>query len=84
MFKLTFNLKELDKEYNKFEEAFADFYFMVKESIREGTAWQVLETMHWIEDKDHPGPPMTFYDARDKAHKMGILTKDGRLKISKV
>lgn len=82
MFKLTFNLQELEKNYNTFEEAFADLYYMVKESIKEGTSWQVLETMHWIEDTNLPRKPIMFYDARDRACDMGILV-NGKLRIKK-
>jgi len=81
VYKLTFNLKEAG-EYPNFKEAFIRMYLLVKESIKQGTSWQVLETMHWIEEPNSK-VPLLFYDARDKANKMGLLTDDGKLNIKK-
>jgi hypothetical protein len=81
MYKLTFNLIEVG-EYPSFKEAFIRLYLLVKESMKEGTSWQVLETMHWIEEPNS-NQPLLFYDARDRAHKIGLLTDDGKLNIKK-
>jgi phage-related protein len=54
---------------------------MIKESVSQGTAWQVLETMHWIQENNNE--PLLFYDARDKAYKLGLLEKDGKLRVKK-
>jgi hypothetical protein len=81
MFKITFNLEQLEKNYETFEDAFIDFYYMIKESVSQGTAWQVLETMHWIQENNNE--PLLFYDARDKAYKLGLLEKDGKLRVKK-
>jgi len=81
MYKLTFDLKEVG-EYPNFKEAFIRLYLLVKESIKEGTSWQVLETMHWIEEPNNTRP-LLFYEARDKAYQMGLLTDDGKLNIKK-
>lgn len=81
MYKLTFNLEEVG-EYPNFKEAFIQLYFKVKESIKEGTSWQALETMHWIEEPNKTAP-ILFYEARDRAHKMGLLDDNGKLTIKK-
>jgi hypothetical protein len=80
-YKLTFNLVEVG-QYDNFTDIFIEFYLRVKKSIQEGTSWQALETMHWIEE---PGitAPLLFYEARDKAHRMGILDNNGQLSIKK-
>jgi hypothetical protein len=81
MYRLTFNLIEVG-EYPNFKEAFIKLYSLVNESIKEGTSWQALETMHWIEDPNSLFP-LFFYEARDRAHKIGLLTDDGKLTIKK-
>jgi hypothetical protein len=81
VYKLTFNLKEVGA-YPNFKEAFIRMYLLVKESIEKGTSWQVLETMHWIEEPNSK-VILLFYEARDKANKMGLLTDDGKLNIKK-
>jgi len=61
---------------SSFEEAFTAMFKWVTDKINSNDlALQVLETAIWIEIN---GLPLYFYDARDRAIKMGIL-KDGKL-----
>lgn len=77
MYKLTYALSKVGN-YETFEEAFVELYNrLMKDMEGPGMSWQLLETAIWIEEPDLIGPTM-FYEARDKACKMGLL-KDGQL-----
>lgn len=67
-------------QFDDFVSAFRLFYEKVKEMVRAGSSWQVLETMCFIVyvGKDHR-IPMGFYDARDFAYSIGLLAGNGEL-----
>ncbi|MBI2064899.1 MAG: hypothetical protein HYT62_02500 [Candidatus Yanofskybacteria bacterium] len=65
-------------EHPTFEEAFRAFFNEVRTMVAQGTSWQVLETMCWIEgvfeaEGKTLRSPLYFYDARDFAIDAGLL-----------
>ena len=72
----VFVCEEIGK-YETFEEAFKVFYKCVKHMVEGGVAWQVLESYCWMKSSG-PGLPLMWYDARDEAYDMGLMT-DGQL-----
>lgn len=77
---VTIGLKDIGV-FNNFPEAFKKFWTEVLKTLEEGTAWQVLETMHWITRiSDKIQLPIFFYDARDLAFDIGLLTPSGQPK----
>lgn len=83
MYKLTYALKKVG-DYDTFEEAFIKLFELLTADLKPegpGMSYQLLETAIWIEEPDvmaWSGKPTMFYEARDKACKMGLL-KDGDL-----
>ena len=67
-------------EYPTFEEAFKAFFNEVRAMVTQGTSWQALETMCWIEgvfevEGKTLRSPLYFYDARDFAIDAGLLVR---------
>jgi len=84
-FNLTINLETIGS-YPSFVDAFTEMYKQVKKCLEEGYSWQALETMNWIEitnEEDVIVSVMEFYDAKDFACNIGLLT-DGKLTPEKI
>ncbi|MEK7072465.1 MAG: hypothetical protein AAB969_02740 [Patescibacteria group bacterium] len=60
--------------FNNFPDAFKKFWADIVKQIKEGTSWQVLETMNWITRISNTQLPILFYDARDLAFNIGLIT----------
>jgi hypothetical protein len=77
MYELTYALQTIGN-YKTFEEAFIALYNrLTKDMEGPGMSWQLLETAVWIMEPGEDLPTM-FYEARDRACRMGLL-KDGSL-----
>lgn len=76
MFELTYNLEVVGK-YKNFSDAFIELYKKLKEDLKQGISYMLLENAIWIKSpfSDHP---IMFYEARDIACNIGLL-KDGVL-----
>jgi hypothetical protein len=84
-FKLTINVEEVGI-YLNFVDAFTEMYKRVRKCLEEGYSWQALETMNWIEvtnEEDVIVSVMEFYNARDFACNIGLLT-NGKLTPEKI
>ncbi len=74
-----------DGEFDSFGETFKHFFTRILELIKQGTTWQVLETMNYIQYElpiANGGPVLCaidFYTARDLAYDLGILVGEGEL-----
>jgi hypothetical protein len=78
MHELTYGLKKIS-EHESFEFAFIDLYDRLKKDLEDNNmSYQVLETTIWIEDKDNHNQ-IFFYDARDEAHRLGVLDGQGNI-----
>ena len=58
------------------------FYHAVKDLIREGTTWQIIETACFIELRDLDEQLLdaySFNDAREEAFRRGLIPEDGKL-----
>jgi hypothetical protein len=69
---LVYNLES--SWHQTFNDAFVALWTMSRAGTK-GLSWQGLETTVWI--KHRHGKPISFYDARDKAHEIGLL-KNGK------
>lgn len=83
MFKVVIALED-GGEHETFPDAFAEFFHKTRELVVKGTTRQILETACWISytsdgDEDSGEIPLLFYDVAVLAHKVGILTPDGKL-----
>lgn len=77
MYELTYGLQTIGK-YKTFEDAFIALYNRLNKDMEgPGMSWQLLETAVWIMEPGEDLPTM-FYDARDRACRMGLI-KDGKL-----
>ncbi|NJK93227.1 MAG: dihydroneopterin aldolase [Blastochloris sp.] len=74
MFKLVYDLSPAG-EYDNLKDAIKAFVDKVKETLKIGGSWQLLETACWIEQPNHT--PLYFYNARDYAIRQGWMTKSG-------
>lgn len=76
-FLVLFNMEEVGI-YDNFVDAFRVFWQKVLQSLEDGTSWQVLETCNFIVMVDGEANkewPLGFYDARDLAYDIGLLSK---------
>ena len=75
-------------EHPTFEEAFKTFFEEMRALSVQGTSWQVIETMCWIEGVFEVNgktlrSPLYFPDARDFAIDVGLLVHiDGKASIA--
>lgn len=79
MYEAIVNLKPVGS-FKSFNEAFIKFFEEIVKVIEGGTSYQWLETANFLVSTQ-PGEPtgvMTFYDARDCAHDIGLMV-DGKI-----
>lgn len=62
----------IPKEWSDFKDAFRDMYIWVKNALKKGLSYQVLETSIWLSCNKH-NVPIYFYEARDLAYDLGIM-----------
>jgi hypothetical protein len=68
-------------DFEKFTDAFKEFYWGVKNLVNSGTSLQALETTCFITyESANESLPLEWYDARDFAYKIGLLVGSGELK----
>ena len=76
MYKLVVEIEDVGT-FETFPEVFREFFKKVKEITSNGTSWQVLETMCWIErhyDENYNIVKyLYFYEARDVAYQIGLM-----------
>ena len=77
IFKVVIQMEDKGS-YLSFKEALRVFLSESDRIVKEGTSFQVLESMCWIEFNDDPKTIMYFYALREMADELGILV-DGKL-----
>ena len=62
-------------EHEKFADAFKAFYDGIQKLVEEGTTYQVVETLCWIEckEKGGAGNPLYLQDVINLGHQLGFL-----------
>lgn len=77
MYELVYNTEKIGN-YTSFEKAFIELYKLLNTDLEKGMSWYLLEQTIWIKNECHL-LPMMFYEARDHAHEIGLLTETGQL-----
>ena len=78
MFELTYGLEKFEP-HKTFGEAFIELHKKLTADLEKGISWQMIETTIWILEEGTNFPEM-FYEARDRACKIGLLI-DGKINL---
>ena len=80
---ITVHVENDEKTFSSFDQAFHHFHMAVMALLERGTSWQMLETGCWMSLQVNESGVigqlvMDWYQAKDYAHYLGLLSPDGK------